>query len=216
MACPPRPIARSRRRWRTRSWRIAGRLTEVRDRGGSFRALNPPFRLSAAEAAARPWVAALGEHTAAVLASWAMPRARSPRWPRPAPSELDAANPAPRGGTGRQSRPSTLPRGDRAARGERHEGPERRRAGRLALVCALRQAADVALAAVGDALAEPDPARVLPGAAAPACRRRRRRPRPRWYLTGRLSRGAAAAGTASTSTKQPARRRARIMIGSAG
>ena len=42
-------------------------LTEVRDRGGSFRVLNPPFRLSAAEAAARPWVAALGEHTAAVL-----------------------------------------------------------------------------------------------------------------------------------------------------
>ena len=43
-------------------------LTEVRDRGGSFRVLNPPFRLSAAEAAARPWVAALGEHTMTVLA----------------------------------------------------------------------------------------------------------------------------------------------------
>ena len=42
-------------------------LTEVRDRGGGFRVLNPPFRLSAAEASARPWVAALGEHTAAVL-----------------------------------------------------------------------------------------------------------------------------------------------------
>ena len=43
-------------------------LAEVRDRGGSFRVLNPPFRLSAAEAAARPWVAALGEHTGSVLA----------------------------------------------------------------------------------------------------------------------------------------------------
>jgi len=44
-----------------------GSLAEVRDQGGSFRALNPPFRFSAAAAAARPWVAALGEHTAAVL-----------------------------------------------------------------------------------------------------------------------------------------------------
>ena len=44
-----------------------GALTEVHDRGGSFQALNPPFRLSAAKAAARPWVAALGEHTAMVL-----------------------------------------------------------------------------------------------------------------------------------------------------
>jgi crotonobetainyl-CoA:carnitine CoA-transferase CaiB-like acyl-CoA transferase len=44
-----------------------GSLTEVRDQGGSFRVLNPPFRLSAATAAAQPWVAALGEHTAAVL-----------------------------------------------------------------------------------------------------------------------------------------------------
>jgi crotonobetainyl-CoA:carnitine CoA-transferase CaiB-like acyl-CoA transferase len=43
-------------------------FTEIHDRGGSFRALNPPFRLSAGEAKARPFVAALGEHTAAVLA----------------------------------------------------------------------------------------------------------------------------------------------------
>jgi CoA:oxalate CoA-transferase len=43
-------------------------LTEVHDHGGSFRALNPPFRLSGMAAAARPWVAALGEHTEAVLA----------------------------------------------------------------------------------------------------------------------------------------------------
>jgi len=42
-------------------------LTEVRDNGGTFLALNPPFRFSAAEAAAQPFVAALGEHTAAVL-----------------------------------------------------------------------------------------------------------------------------------------------------
>jgi crotonobetainyl-CoA:carnitine CoA-transferase CaiB-like acyl-CoA transferase len=44
-----------------------GSLAEVHDQGGSFRVLNPPFRFSAATAAARPWVAALGEHTAAVL-----------------------------------------------------------------------------------------------------------------------------------------------------
>jgi CoA:oxalate CoA-transferase len=44
-----------------------GALAEVHDQGGSFLALNPPFRFSAADAAAQPWVAALGEHTAAVL-----------------------------------------------------------------------------------------------------------------------------------------------------
>jgi CoA:oxalate CoA-transferase len=42
-------------------------LAEVRDHGGSFLALNPPFRFSAADAAAQPWVAGLGEHTDAVL-----------------------------------------------------------------------------------------------------------------------------------------------------
>ena len=42
-------------------------LAEVHDRGGSFQVLNPPFRFSAAEAQAKPFVAALGEHTAAVL-----------------------------------------------------------------------------------------------------------------------------------------------------
>jgi crotonobetainyl-CoA:carnitine CoA-transferase CaiB-like acyl-CoA transferase len=42
-------------------------LTEVHDNGGSFLALNPPFRFSGAAAEARPWVAALGEHTEAVL-----------------------------------------------------------------------------------------------------------------------------------------------------
>src|SRR5438477_380022 len=45
-----------------------GAFADIEDGGGSFRALNPPFRFSAAEAAARPWVAALGEHTEAVLA----------------------------------------------------------------------------------------------------------------------------------------------------
>jgi formyl-CoA transferase len=43
-------------------------LTEVRDQGGTFKVLNPPFRFSNAAAAAQPWVAALGEHTRAVLA----------------------------------------------------------------------------------------------------------------------------------------------------
>ena len=42
-------------------------LAEVRDQGGSFFALNPPFRFSAGEAAARPFVSTLGEHTEAVL-----------------------------------------------------------------------------------------------------------------------------------------------------
>ncbi|HTV90865.1 MAG TPA: CaiB/BaiF CoA-transferase family protein [Stellaceae bacterium] len=43
-------------------------FAEIRDRGGSFLALNPPFRLSKAAASAQPFVAALGEHTAGVLA----------------------------------------------------------------------------------------------------------------------------------------------------
>jgi crotonobetainyl-CoA:carnitine CoA-transferase CaiB-like acyl-CoA transferase len=42
-------------------------LTEVRDRGGSFKVLNPPFRMSGAEARVREFAAALGEHTAAIL-----------------------------------------------------------------------------------------------------------------------------------------------------
>jgi formyl-CoA transferase len=43
-------------------------FAEIHDKGGSFRALNPPFRFSEAEARAKPFVAALGEHTEAVLA----------------------------------------------------------------------------------------------------------------------------------------------------
>ena len=42
-------------------------LTEIADRGGTFLALNPPFRLSAARTAAQPFAAALGEHTEEVL-----------------------------------------------------------------------------------------------------------------------------------------------------
>jgi crotonobetainyl-CoA:carnitine CoA-transferase CaiB-like acyl-CoA transferase len=40
---------------------------EVRDAAGTFKALNPPFRFSAAPAAVRAFVASLGEHTDGVL-----------------------------------------------------------------------------------------------------------------------------------------------------
>lgn len=40
-----------------------GALAEIHDAGGTFKALNPPFRFSDAPVAARPFVAALGEHT---------------------------------------------------------------------------------------------------------------------------------------------------------
>jgi crotonobetainyl-CoA:carnitine CoA-transferase CaiB-like acyl-CoA transferase len=43
-------------------------FAEIADAGGSFRALNPPFRMSAAPVAAQPFAAALGEHTKEVLA----------------------------------------------------------------------------------------------------------------------------------------------------
>ena len=42
-------------------------LAEIHDRGGRFLALNPPFRFSDGRAAAQPFVAALGEHTEAML-----------------------------------------------------------------------------------------------------------------------------------------------------
>jgi CoA:oxalate CoA-transferase len=42
-------------------------FAEVRDAGGTFRALNPPFRFSRAPAMARPFVAGLGEHGDEVL-----------------------------------------------------------------------------------------------------------------------------------------------------
>jgi len=41
---------------------------EVKDAGGTFLVLNPPFHMTAAKAAARPFVAALGEHTGELLA----------------------------------------------------------------------------------------------------------------------------------------------------
>ncbi|HEV2100691.1 MAG TPA: CoA transferase [Stellaceae bacterium] len=43
-------------------------FAEIADGGGSFLALNPPFRLSAGQTAARPFAAALGEHTEEILA----------------------------------------------------------------------------------------------------------------------------------------------------
>ena len=43
-------------------------FTEVQDAGGTFLALNPPFHMTAAKAAPRPFVAALGEHTGELLA----------------------------------------------------------------------------------------------------------------------------------------------------
>ena len=42
-------------------------LTEIHDQGGTFLALNPPFRFTASRAAAVPHVAALGEDSRAVL-----------------------------------------------------------------------------------------------------------------------------------------------------
>jgi crotonobetainyl-CoA:carnitine CoA-transferase CaiB-like acyl-CoA transferase len=43
-------------------------LAEIHDKGGSFLALNPPFRLTGSRAAEQDFVAGLGEHSAAVLA----------------------------------------------------------------------------------------------------------------------------------------------------
>ena len=44
-----------------------GSFTEVHDRGGSFLALNPPFRFATGITATHPFVSTLGEHSAAVL-----------------------------------------------------------------------------------------------------------------------------------------------------
>ena len=43
-------------------------LAEIHDKGGTFLALNPPFRMTASRTAAVPRVAALGEDSQAVLA----------------------------------------------------------------------------------------------------------------------------------------------------
>jgi crotonobetainyl-CoA:carnitine CoA-transferase CaiB-like acyl-CoA transferase len=45
-----------------------GSFTAVQDAGGSFLAINPPFQMTGATAAAQPFVAALGEHTEELLA----------------------------------------------------------------------------------------------------------------------------------------------------
>ena len=45
-----------------------GAFSEVSDRGGSMKVLNPPFRMSASTVGAGAHVAALGEHTREVLA----------------------------------------------------------------------------------------------------------------------------------------------------
>ena len=46
-----------------------GAFAEVRDAGGAFRVLNPPFRMSASATVAGPRAPRLGEHTAEVLAA---------------------------------------------------------------------------------------------------------------------------------------------------
>jgi crotonobetainyl-CoA:carnitine CoA-transferase CaiB-like acyl-CoA transferase len=61
-----------------------GAFAEIADAGGSFLALNPPFRFSAARTAARPFAAALGEHTAEVLAELGY-----------SPEEIEALRPHP-------------------------------------------------------------------------------------------------------------------------
>jgi crotonobetainyl-CoA:carnitine CoA-transferase CaiB-like acyl-CoA transferase len=43
-------------------------FAEVQDAGGTFLAINPPFQMTGSTAAARPFIAALGEHTEELLA----------------------------------------------------------------------------------------------------------------------------------------------------
>jgi crotonobetainyl-CoA:carnitine CoA-transferase CaiB-like acyl-CoA transferase len=45
-----------------------GALAEVRDAGGSFRVMNPPYRMSGAAIGVREFAASLGEHSAEILA----------------------------------------------------------------------------------------------------------------------------------------------------
>ena len=51
-------------------------FAEIHDAGGTFRALNPPFRMSATAVAASPRVASLGEHTEELLAEIGYSRAQ--------------------------------------------------------------------------------------------------------------------------------------------
>ena len=43
-------------------------LAEVKDGGGSFKVINPPYRLSEGETSVQGFAAALGEHSRVVLA----------------------------------------------------------------------------------------------------------------------------------------------------
>jgi len=51
-------------------------FAEIHDAGGTFQALNPPFRMSDTPAAASPHVASLGEHTEELLAEIGYSRAQ--------------------------------------------------------------------------------------------------------------------------------------------
>jgi crotonobetainyl-CoA:carnitine CoA-transferase CaiB-like acyl-CoA transferase len=61
-------------------------FAEIHDPGGTFLALNPPFRLSAATAAAVPHVAVLGEHTEELLGEIGYPPAQIAELVNPAKS----------------------------------------------------------------------------------------------------------------------------------
>src|SRR5262249_7285545 len=65
---PPPPPRTDREAAPPPQWAHPNSSAETKDRGGRFRAPTPPFRFSAAEARAKPFVAALGEHTEAILA----------------------------------------------------------------------------------------------------------------------------------------------------
>jgi crotonobetainyl-CoA:carnitine CoA-transferase CaiB-like acyl-CoA transferase len=65
-------------------------FAEIHDAGGTFQALNPPFRMSDTPAAAPPHVAALGEHTEELLAEIGYSRAQISDFVSPAKSEPPA------------------------------------------------------------------------------------------------------------------------------
>jgi crotonobetainyl-CoA:carnitine CoA-transferase CaiB-like acyl-CoA transferase len=62
-------------------------FTEIHDAGGTFQALNPPFRMSDTPATAAPHVSALGEHTDELLAEIGYSRAQISGLVSPAKSE---------------------------------------------------------------------------------------------------------------------------------
>ena len=61
-------------------------FAEIHDAGGAFLALNPPFRISAARAAAVPHVAVLGEHSEELLGEIGYPPAQIAELVNPAKS----------------------------------------------------------------------------------------------------------------------------------